>query len=100
MRKGRKLAAIHPGEILYEEYMAPNGLTANKLAIALRVDAPRINDIVRGRRTITADTAIRLAAFFRGTSPDFWLGLQASYDLRVAREKIGSGSKEIQPIGV
>ncbi|NWG30636.1 MAG: HigA family addiction module antidote protein [Rhodocyclaceae bacterium] len=74
---------IHPGEILREEFLLPLHLSANALAIALGVPAPRINDIVRERRGITADTALRLARYF-GTSAEFWMGLQADYDLRIA----------------
>lgn len=74
---------IHPGEILREEFLLPFKLSANALAIALSVPAPRINDIVRERRGITADTALRLSRYF-GTSPEFWMGLQADYDLRIA----------------
>src|SRR6185369_5311074 len=84
----RRLEPIHPGEILEEEFMRPLGLSAN--ALAKRVDVPvtRISEMVRGRRGITADTALRLARFF-GTSPELWLGLQAEYDLRVARREVG-----------
>ena len=74
---------IHPGEILREEFMIPLGLSANALAIALRVPAPRINDIVRERRAISADTALRLARYF-GTTAQFWLNLQSTYDLKQA----------------
>lgn len=74
---------IHPGEILREEFLVPLSLSANALAIALGVPAPRINDIARERRGITADTALRLARYF-GTSAEFWMGLQADYDLRIA----------------
>lgn len=74
---------IHPGEILREEFLVPLNLSANALAIALGVPAPRINDIARERRGITADTALRLARYF-GTSAEFWMGLQADYDLRIA----------------
>lgn len=74
---------IHPGEMLREEYMLPLGLSANALARALGVTAARINDIVRGRRAITADTALRLARYF-GTDARSWMNLQAIYDLRVA----------------
>lgn len=74
---------IHPGEILREEFLVPLNLSANALAIALGVPAPRINDIARERRGITADTALRLARYF-GTSAEFWMGLQADYDLRLA----------------
>ncbi|MDI6746103.1 MAG: HigA family addiction module antitoxin [Rhodocyclaceae bacterium] len=74
---------IHPGEILREEFLLPLHLSANALAIALGVPAPRINDVARERRGITADTALRLARYF-GTSAEFWMGLQADYDLRIA----------------
>lgn len=74
---------IHPGEILREEFLVPLHLSANALAIALGVPAPRINDIARKRRGITADTALRLARYF-GVSAEFWMGLQADYDLRLA----------------
>jgi antitoxin HigA-1 len=74
---------IHPGEILREEFLVPLHLSANALAIALGVPAPRINDIARERRGITADTALRLARYF-GTSAEFWMGLQADHDLRLA----------------
>lgn len=74
---------IHPGEILREEFIIPLGLSASALAIALRVPAPRINDIARERRAISADTALRLARHF-GTSAEFWLGLQSDYDMKIA----------------
>jgi addiction module HigA family antidote len=79
---------IHPGEILREEYMAPLGLAANALARALRVTPARINDVVRERRGITGDTALRLARYF-GTDAQSWLNLQAAYDLRVAEIEAG-----------
>lgn len=78
---------IHPGEILREEFLLPLGITPHALAIALQVPAPRINDIVRERRAITANTALRLAQFF-GVSTEFWMGLQADYDTARAREEI------------
>ncbi len=74
---------VHPGEILREDYLVPLGMTANALAKALSVAGPRINDIVRERRSVTADTAMRLARYFGGDAPS-WLNLQAAYDLRVA----------------
>jgi addiction module HigA family antidote len=74
---------IHPGEILREEYLSPLSLSANSLAKALSVTPARINDIVRERRGITADTALRLARYF-GTDARSWMNLQAAYDLRVA----------------
>lgn len=79
---------IHPGEILREEFLAPMGLTAHALAMALQVPAPRIHDIVRERRAVTVDTALRLAKYL-GTSPEFWLGLQTDHDMAVARASMG-----------
>jgi addiction module HigA family antidote len=84
----KRLEPIHPGEILEEEFMRPAGLSANALAKAVDVPVTRVSDIVRGRRGITADTALRLGRFF-GTSAELWLGLQAEYDLRVVRREIG-----------
>jgi addiction module HigA family antidote len=75
---------IHPGEILREEFLLPLGITAHALAMALQVPAPRINDIVRERRAVTADTALRLAKYF-GTSVEFWAGLQTDFDIATAR---------------
>lgn len=83
---GNKLPPIHPGEILREEFLAPLGMTANALALALKVPAPRINDIVREKRAITPDTALRLARYF-GASAEFWLNLQTAYDLRLAKQQ-------------
>ena len=74
---------VHPGEILREDYLVPGGISANALAKALNVPAPRINDIVRERRGVSADTAMRLARYFGGDARS-WLNLQAAYDLRVA----------------
>jgi antitoxin HigA-1 len=80
----------HPGEVLNEEFLVPLGMSVNALAMALRVPATRIGAIVKGERSVTADTALRLARFF-GTSPEFWMNLQAMYDLTKARR--GSGGK-------
>ena len=80
---------IHPGEILREEFLVPLGMTAHALALELKVPAPRINDIVRERRAITPDTALRLARYF-GTTPQFWMNLQASYDLKITERAKGS----------
>lgn len=82
------LDPIHPGEILFEEFMKPLGVSQNGLARDLDVPVSRIAGLVKGERSVTADTALRLARFF-GTSPDLWLGLQAEYDLRVARRRTG-----------
>ncbi|MBA1241918.1 MULTISPECIES: HigA family addiction module antitoxin [Pseudomonas] len=79
---------IHPGEILREEFMVPMGLSASALARALGVSAPTVNDIARERRGISADTALRLSRCL-GTTPEFWVNLQASYDLRVAEIESG-----------
>lgn len=83
------LEPIHPGEILHQEFMVPLSLSANALALALRVPATRISEILRGRRSITADTALRLGRYF-GTSPDLWMGLQTEYDLRVTERSLGA----------
>ena len=80
MRTQRKLAPVHPGEILLEEFMQPLGLSQTRLGRDLGVSPRRINEIVHGKRSITADTALRLSRYF-GTSAEFWLGLQADYDL-------------------
>jgi antitoxin HigA-1 len=85
MMTGQKLPPVHPGEILLEEYLKPLGISQNKLGRDLNVPAQRINDIVRGQRAITVDTALRLARYFH-TSPQFWLNLQARYDLEIAQE--------------
>lgn len=84
-----RLQAIHPGEILAEDFMAPRGLTANKLALELHIPANRLTEIIRGRRAITADTALRLGRYFK-TSLEMWLGLQADYELRKAKAELGS----------
>ena len=86
------MRAIHPGEILREEFLAPLGLSAHALALELKVPAPRINDIVRERRAITPDTALRLSRYF-GTTAQFWLNLQTSYDLKIAEKNLGTKIK-------
>ncbi|TAK38682.1 MAG: addiction module antidote protein, HigA family [Lysobacteraceae bacterium] len=88
---------IHPGEVLREDYLVPLGMSANALANALRVPPPRINDVVRGRRGVSADTAMRLARYFGGDARS-WLNLQAAYDLRVAEiENASRIEREVQP---
>ncbi len=87
-----KLHPIHPGEVLQEEFLKPMGLSQNQLALAIRVPARRINEIVHGKRRITADTALRLGQFF-GMSPAFWLGLQMDYDLDIAEDNSGEQIK-------
>ena len=92
----KKMTPLHPGEILFEEFLKPMGLSQNRLALDIRVPARRINEIVQGKRRITADTALRLAKYFN-MSPQFWLGLQMDYDLDVAEEKLADRlEKEIQ----
>jgi len=84
-----KLHPIHPGEILLEEFLKPMGMSQSRLALDISVHPRRINEIVLGKRSITADTALRLARYF-GNSPQFWLGLQMDYDLDIAEELLGS----------
>ena len=86
--KKNKLNPVHPGEILFEEFLKPMGLSQNKLAVSICVPARRINEIVLKKRKISADTALRLGKFF-GTSSEFWLGLQSQYDLDVAADALG-----------
>jgi len=91
------LKRIHPGEILLEEFLKPMGLSQNRLALDIGVPARRINEIVLGKRRITADTALRLGRYF-DMSPQFWLGLQMDYDLDVAADAMGSRlGREVRP---
>ena len=94
---GRRLPPVHPGEILRDEFLTPMDLSVYRLAKAIKVSRPRLNDIVIGRRAVTTDTALRLGRYF-GTTPEFWINLQTRYDLDVAertvRRKI---EREIQP---
>ncbi len=91
------LPPIHPGETIREDVLKPMNMSVNQLAKALAVDAPRLNQIVRGRRGITADTALRLARYL-GTSAEFWVGLQSDYELRVARQaKLKKIQREVRP---
>ncbi len=83
-----KLSPIHPGEVLLEEFLKPMNLSQNQMALALRVPARRINEIVHGKRRVTADTALRLARYFN-MSPRFWLGLQMDYDLDITEDAVG-----------
>jgi len=95
--KSKKLSPVHPGEILQYEFITPMGLSQNKLAIALHVPARRINEIVLGKRTITADTALRLSRYFKN-SAQFWLGLQMDFDLDIAEDKLAEKiNSEIHP---
>jgi len=92
--KMKKISNIHPGEILKEEFLIPFNISAYKLAKETKIPPTRISQILKGRRRITADTALRFSKFF-GTTPDFWLGLQIEYDLR---EEISHKLKEINTI--
>lgn len=87
---------IHPGEVLMEDFIKPFGLTQNKLAVAIGVPPRRINEIVHGKRAVTADTALRLAKYF-GVSPEFWMNLQTHYELRVERRN-RAAIDAIQPL--
>jgi addiction module HigA family antidote len=84
----KKLNPVSPGEVLLEEFLKPMGISQNHLALRIRVPARRIDEIVLGKRRITADTALRTARFF-GTTAKFWLGLQTDYDLDVADDELG-----------
>ena len=84
---GERIPPVHPGEILREDFLEPMSISAYALAEAIKVPRSRVNDILLGRRAITADTALRLARYF-GTTPEFWVSLQASYDLEVAKEAV------------
>ena len=88
MAKADRLAPVHPGKVLMEDFLRPMGLSQNRLALSIGVHPRRINEIVLGKRGITADTALRLAKFF-GTSPELWLGLQKDYELDVAVDELG-----------
>lgn len=97
MARRRRLPPVHPGEVLKEDLMAPLGLSINRLARELRVPVTRISEIVHGRRSITADTALRLARY-AGTTPQFWMNLQAAYDLEVAtRASAAKIARDVQP---
>ena len=92
-----RLPPIHPGEILREEFLGPLGMCSHELAMALRVPATRINDIVNEKRGITADTALRLARYF-GTTSRFWMNMQASWELEVAEDRLGNAvAREVLP---
>ena len=92
----KKIVTIHPVEILLEEFLKPMGISQNRLVLDIRVPARRINEIVQGKRRITADTSLRLAKFF-GMSAQFWLGLQMDYDLDIAEDMLAERLKrEVQ----
>lgn len=91
------VAPIHPGEVLLLDFLEPHGVTQHRLAILIDVPPRRINEIVHGKRRISADTALRLARFF-GTSERFWINLQARYDLELERDHLGSSLDAIKPL--
>jgi addiction module HigA family antidote len=88
----QRIRPAHPGEILFEEFLKPMGITQTKLALVISVPPRRINEIVHGKRRISADTALRLGRYF-GTSPQFWLTLQLDYDVDIATDKLGDRLK-------
>src|SRR6478736_9592170 len=92
-----KLDPIQPGEVLMEEFIEPLGINQHRLAVAIGVPPRRINEIVHGKRRITADTALRLGRYF-GTSAQFWINLQGNYDLEIERDALGSAIDKIHPL--
>lgn len=97
---GNRLPAVHPGEVLYHDFMQPLALSSNALARALHVPANRISGIVKGQRSVSGDTALRLARYF-GTTAEFWLGLQKGYELEKAKhEALADIEKEVTPRAV
>ena len=97
MTTATTMPPIHPGEVLMEEYLEPLGITQHRLAIAIGVPPRRINEIVHGKRRITADTGLRMARYF-GTSERFWMNLQGRYDLEVERDRLVDTLDEITPL--
>lgn len=97
MTTTRIMSPIHPGEVLLTEYLEPLGVTQNRVALAIGVPPRRINEIVHGKRRISADTALRLARYF-GTTERFWLNLQSRYDLEVERDRLTETLEEIKPL--
>ena len=92
-----RIAPIHPGEILLEEFLQPMGVTQHRLAVSIGVPPRRINEIVHGKRRITADTALRLSRYF-GTTDRFWLNLQTRFDLETEKDKLGKALDDIRPL--
>ncbi len=93
-----KLKPVHPGEVLLEEFLIPMGISQNRLALSIGVHPRRINEIILRKRSITANTALRLARFF-GNSPQFWLGLQMDYDLDMENDDLGGRlEKEVRTL--
>ena len=97
MSKMDRIASIHPGEILMADFIEGFGITQNRLAVAIGVPPRRINEIVHGKRGITADTAVRLAKYF-GTSAEFWMNLQAHYELRTQMRELEDQLARIEPL--
>ena len=95
----KTMAPIHPGEVLFEEFLVPLGVTQHRLAVSIGVPPRRINEIVHGKRGISADTALRLARIF-GTSDRFWLNLQSRYELEIERDQLAPVLAAITPIEV
>ena len=97
MARAKKIPPLHPGEVLYEDFIVPTGISIHRLAMDLRVPANRIAEIVKGERAISADAALRLARYL-GTSPEFWLGLQSDYDLEKAKDELAARiAREVHP---
>ena len=92
-----KLAPTHPGEVLMEDFITPLGLTQHKVAVAIGVPPRRINEIVHGKRRITADTALRLSRYF-GTTDLFWINLQNRFDLEIEKDALGDSLDRIRPL--
>jgi len=95
----RKIGNIHPGEILWEEFLKPMGITAYRLSKETKIDQTRISEIVRGKRSISVDTALRFAKFF-GNSPEFWINLQNHHDIQEKKRKIQLELKRIKPLSL
>lgn len=93
----KAIAPIHPGEVLLEEFLEPLQVTQHRLAVSIGVPPRRINEIVHGKRRITADTALRLARYF-GTTDRFWLNLQTRYDLETEKDRLGGVLEQIRPL--
>ncbi len=93
----KTIAPIHPGEVLLDEFLEPLQVTQHRLAVSIGVPPRRINEIVHGKRRITADTALRLARYF-GTTDRFWLNLQTRYDLETEKDRLGSALEQIRPL--
>jgi antitoxin HigA-1 len=97
MAPAKKIPPLHPGEVLYEDFVVPTGISIHRLAMDLRVPANRIAEIVKGERAISADTALRLSRYL-GTSAEFWLALQSDYDLEKAKDELKAKiDREVRP---